>query len=191
MQRNLCNGLRDPARFVGAVVVLPLRLVSRLPHNGQRTRRFSHPEPSYPVVYRIATAKAASELGFRSSTGPTQLDAVGVSNRIDVQRGLACSRVPRMFRKPTRYHACSVPSRTQGSCIRSRRVGVAEGDLSPRLTPAIGAVDMDRLRRVDRKVHDQLVLLRVQLTPRKTQVGVRVGRAEPNVAQTTSSRLRR
>jgi hypothetical protein len=40
------------------------------------------------------------------------------------------------------------------------RVG-GEG-LQLKLTPATGAVDMDRLRRMDRKIHDQLVLLRVQ-----------------------------
>jgi hypothetical protein len=52
-------------------------LVSRLPQRGQRTRRFSHPEASYPVVYRIRTAKDMADLGFRTTVGPTQLDAVG------------------------------------------------------------------------------------------------------------------
>lgn len=78
LQKNLCNGLSDPARPLGAVCVLPLRLVSRLPQPGQRTRRFSHPEASYPVVYRIRTAKDVSDLGFRTSVGPTQLDAVKI-----------------------------------------------------------------------------------------------------------------
>jgi hypothetical protein len=55
---------------------MPLRLVSRLPHLGQRTRRFFHAQPFYPVVYWIATAKAVPDLGFRASNGPTQLDAV-------------------------------------------------------------------------------------------------------------------
>jgi hypothetical protein len=40
-----------------------------------------------------------------------------------------------------------------------------EGELSPKLTPAIEAVDVDRLRRVDRKIHDQLVLLPESVPP--------------------------
>ena len=47
------------------------------------------------------------------------------------------------------------------------RVGVAGRELSSKLTPAIEAVDVDRLSRVDRKIHDQLVLLRVQPAPRR------------------------
>ena len=42
-----------------------------------------------------------------------------------------------------------------------------EGELSPKLTRAIEVVDVDRLRRVDRKIHDQLVLLRVQPASRR------------------------
>jgi hypothetical protein len=76
LQKNLCKGLSDPARPLGAVSVLPLRLVSRLPQRGQRTRRFSHPEASYPVVYRIRTANGGPDLGFRNFIGPPQLDAV-------------------------------------------------------------------------------------------------------------------
>ncbi len=40
---------------------------------------FSTLSPFYPVVYRIATAKALSDLGFRAQSGPTQLDAVDFS----------------------------------------------------------------------------------------------------------------
>jgi hypothetical protein len=50
--------------------------------------------------------------------------------------------------------------------------GVAGKELSSKLTPAIEAVDVDRLRRVDRKIHDQLVLLRVQAAPAKAKTQV-------------------
>lgn len=93
LQKNRCRGFSNPSRALGAVWVLPLRLVSRLPQRGQRTRRFSHPEASYPVVYRIATAKRVPELGFRASNGPTQLDAVGFCIGDMGQRGGASSRI--------------------------------------------------------------------------------------------------
>ena len=69
------RGLSSERSAVGAVVVQPLRFVSRLPHRGQRTRRFFHPRAPYPVVYRMATAKRARGLGFRASYRPTQSDA--------------------------------------------------------------------------------------------------------------------
>lgn len=62
---------------MGAVSILPFRLVSRLPHLGQRTRRFPHARASYPVVYWITTRNPASDLG-RALIGPTQLDAVEI-----------------------------------------------------------------------------------------------------------------
>ncbi len=42
MHRERWSGLVGPARPRGALWVLPLRLVSRLPQQVQRTRRFFH-----------------------------------------------------------------------------------------------------------------------------------------------------
>src|SRR5688572_15788179 len=47
-----------------------------LPQWRQRTRRFFHRTPPYPVVYRIASTKAGVDLRFHLLLGPTQWDAV-------------------------------------------------------------------------------------------------------------------
>jgi hypothetical protein len=113
LQKNLGKGLGDPARPLGAVSVLPLRLVSRLPQRGQRTRRFSHPEASYPVVTGYVPRMVGPTWDFVTSSGPLNWTLSLFPTEQMFGEGLACSRVPHMFRKPTRNHACSVPSRTQ------------------------------------------------------------------------------
>src|SRR5688572_18571604 len=57
-----------------------------LPQWRQRTRRFFHRTPPYPVVYRIASTKAGVDLRFHLLLGPTQWDAVHLRYQKDSTR---------------------------------------------------------------------------------------------------------
>ena len=51
LERHHIESFSDPERAVGALWVMPLRFVSRLPHSGQRTRRSFHAQP--PLSSRL------------------------------------------------------------------------------------------------------------------------------------------